>query len=171
MIYKTTQFAIAQSYFRDSCITMQRAKSNPISYWIFSSLIGSFSGWERLHAGSDEPGCRKSDSWDPMNSYQMTTSATTTTCSVARQGSTLSDSKLLDDEINEETRGFMRPKKPPRPKSEVCLDQAHKRKSKRYSAFGVCASNFANYSKGGHLMMSCTGQSILKSSKNIRQFL
>ena len=67
----------------------------------------------------------------------MKTSQTTTTCSVTRQLSTSSDSKLLEDEINEEVRVILRPKRPPRPKSEVFLDQASKRRSKRYSAFGV----------------------------------
>ena len=68
---------------------------------------------------------------------RMTNSATTTTCGVGRGVSTLSDSKLLEDEINEEVRVILRPRKPPRPKSEVFLDQAAKRRSKRYSAFGV----------------------------------
>ena len=52
-------------------------------------------------------------------------------------------------QINEEEvrRGVIlrRPKgkapRPPRPKSEVFLDQAAKRRSKRYSAFGVSQSN------------------------------
>lgn len=50
-----------------------------------------------------------------------------------------SDSKLLDEDIREETRVIMRPKKPPRPKSEVFLnkqDNLHPRR-KRFSAFGV----------------------------------
>uniref|UniRef100_A0A182YT92 Uncharacterized protein n=1 Tax=Anopheles stephensi TaxID=30069 RepID=A0A182YT92_ANOST len=47
-----------------------------------------------------------------------------------------SDSKLLDDDIREETRVIMRPKKPPRPKSEVFLNKhdPHPRR-KRFSAF------------------------------------
>jgi hypothetical protein len=111
-------------------------------------------------------GCRKSGTWDSRLSSghqdhnqqqqqqqscnlaedddhhrsigRMTTSATTTTFSgIGRGISTSSDSRLLEDEINEEVRVILRPKKPPRPKSEVHLDQAAKRKSKRYSAFGV----------------------------------
>ncbi|XP_064116114.1 cyclin-dependent kinase 14-like isoform X5 [Macrobrachium nipponense] len=55
--------------------------------------------------------------------------------SLSRQLSVSSDSKLLDDDIREEQKVIMRPKKPPRPKSEVylCKDS---RKTKRYSAFG-----------------------------------
>ncbi|XP_018019922.1 cyclin-dependent kinase 14, partial [Hyalella azteca] len=54
---------------------------------------------------------------------------------LSRQLSVSSDSKLLDDDIREEQKILLRPKKPPRPKSEVylCKDQ---RRSKRYSAFG-----------------------------------
>lgn len=61
---------------------------------------------------------------------------------VQRQLSVSSDSKLLDDDIREETRVIMRPKKPPRPKSEVFLNKQdpHPRR-KRFSAFGV--SGFA----------------------------
>lgn len=58
---------------------------------------------------------------------------------VQRQLSVSSDSKLLDDDIREETtRVIMRPKKPPRPKSEVFLNKQdqHPRR-KRFSAFGV----------------------------------
>jgi hypothetical protein len=57
---------------------------------------------------------------------------------VHRQLSVSSDSKLLDDDIREETRVIMRPKKPPRPKSEVFLNKQdqHPRR-KRFSAFGV----------------------------------
>lgn len=60
---------------------------------------------------------------------------------VQRQLSVSSDSKLLDDDIREETRVIMRPKKPPRPKSEVFLNKQdpHPRR-KRFSAFGVSAS-------------------------------
>lgn len=56
---------------------------------------------------------------------------------VQRQLSVSSDSKLLDDDIREETRVIMRPKKPPRPKSEVFLNKQdpHPRR-KRFSAFG-----------------------------------
>lgn len=57
---------------------------------------------------------------------------------VQRQLSVSSDSKLLDEDIREETRVIMRPKKPPRPKSEVFLHKQdpHPRR-KRFSAFGV----------------------------------
>ncbi|KAF6203293.1 hypothetical protein GE061_003711 [Apolygus lucorum] len=59
---------------------------------------------------------------------------------VKRQLSVSSDSKLLDEDIHEETRVILRPKKPPRPKSEVFLnnkDNAQaKRRTKRFSAFG-----------------------------------
>lgn len=57
---------------------------------------------------------------------------------VHRQLSVSSDSKLLDEDIREETRVIMRPKKPPRPKSEVFLNKhdQHPRR-KRFSAFGV----------------------------------
>lgn len=57
---------------------------------------------------------------------------------VQRQLSVSSDSKLLDDDIREESRVIMRPKKPPRPKSEVFLNKhdQHPRR-KRFSAFGV----------------------------------
>jgi len=57
---------------------------------------------------------------------------------VKRQLSVSSDSKLLDEAICEETRVILRPKKPPRPKSEVFLNQPNHRRTKRYSAFGVC---------------------------------
>lgn len=57
---------------------------------------------------------------------------------VQRQLSVSSDSKLLDDDIREETKVIMRPKKPPRPKSEAFLNKhdPHPRR-KRFSAFGV----------------------------------
>lgn len=57
---------------------------------------------------------------------------------VHRQLSVSSDSKLLDDDMREEARVIMRPKKPPRPKSEVFLNKhdSHPRR-KRFSAFGV----------------------------------
>ena len=55
-----------------------------------------------------------------------------------RQLSVSSDSRLLDDEIKQEVKVILRPKRPPRPQSEVFLDQVDKRqRSKRYSAFGV----------------------------------
>lgn len=57
---------------------------------------------------------------------------------VQRQLSVSSDSKLLDDDIREETRVIMRPKKPPRPKSEVFLNKPDLYpRRKRFSAFGV----------------------------------
>jgi cyclin-dependent kinase 14 len=56
---------------------------------------------------------------------------------VKRQLSVSSDSKLLDDDIREETKVILRPRKPPRPKSEVLLNQgSDHRRTKRYSAFG-----------------------------------
>ncbi|XP_044004175.1 cyclin-dependent kinase 14 isoform X2 [Aphidius gifuensis] len=56
---------------------------------------------------------------------------------VHRQLSVSSDSKLLDDDIREEARVILRPRRPPRPKSEVFLgpDPAPRR-TKRFSAFG-----------------------------------
>ncbi|XP_039149940.1 cyclin-dependent kinase 14 isoform X2 [Drosophila simulans] len=60
---------------------------------------------------------------------------------VQRQLSVSSDSKLLDEDIREEMKYHshvvMRPKKPPRPKSEVFLNkqETHPRR-KRFSAFG-----------------------------------
>ena len=71
-----------------------------------------------------------------------------------------SDSRLLEDEINAEMRVLLRPKRPPRPQSEAFLldrvassagsaqtrhqvgrgTDPSKRKSKRYSAFGVSPS-------------------------------
>ncbi|XP_047111136.1 cyclin-dependent kinase 14 isoform X1 [Schistocerca piceifrons] len=55
---------------------------------------------------------------------------------VTRQLSVSSDSKLLDEDIREEARVILRPKKPPRPKSEVFLNKEGQRRTKRYSAFG-----------------------------------
>lgn len=56
---------------------------------------------------------------------------------VKRQLSVSSDSKLLDEDIREETRVILRPKKPPRPKSEVFLNKQELHpKRKRFSAFG-----------------------------------
>lgn len=61
---------------------------------------------------------------------------------VKRQLSVSSDSKLLDEDIREEARVILRPKKPPRPKSEVLLNQGSEhRRTKRYSAFGVSTQN------------------------------
>jgi hypothetical protein len=56
---------------------------------------------------------------------------------VHRQLSVSSDSKLLDEDIRDEARVILRPKKPPRPKSEVFLNKEQQRRTKRYSAFGV----------------------------------
>lgn len=50
-----------------------------------------------------------------------------------------SDSKLLDEGAREDARVVMRPKRPPRPKSEAFLgphDHSNRR-TKRFSAFGV----------------------------------
>ena len=56
---------------------------------------------------------------------------------MARQLSVSSDSRLLDEEIKKEMSSvILRPKKPPRPKSEMFLDKEDTHKSKRYSAFG-----------------------------------
>lgn len=59
---------------------------------------------------------------------------------VRRQLSVSSDSKLLDEDIREEARVILRPKKPPRPKSEVFLNKQaqdpNRRRTKRFSAFG-----------------------------------
>lgn len=61
---------------------------------------------------------------------------------VKRQLSVSSDSKLLDEDIREETRVILRPKKPPRPKSEVLLNQGNDhRRMKRFSAFGVSSKH------------------------------
>lgn len=68
---------------------------------------------------------------------------------VQRQLSVSSDSKLLDDDIREEMKYHsnvvMRPKKPPRPKSEVFLNKQdpHPRR-KRFSAFGVSTKRERN---------------------------
>lgn len=65
---------------------------------------------------------------------------------VHRQLSVSSDSKLLDEDIREEARVILRPRRPPRPKSEVFLgpDPAPRR-TKRFSAFGVCYNIKFNY--------------------------
>ncbi|GFG32559.1 hypothetical protein Cfor_12386 [Coptotermes formosanus] len=57
---------------------------------------------------------------------------------VHRQLSVSSDSKLLDEDIRDEARVILRPKKPPRPKSEVFLNKEQQRRTKRFSAFGFC---------------------------------
>ena len=66
-----------------------------------------------------------------------------------RQMSVASDTKLLEEEIGCEMRAILRPKRPPRPQSEAFLDRVadgskssgikgdNRRRSKRYSAFGV----------------------------------
>lgn len=57
---------------------------------------------------------------------------------VHRQLSVSSDSKLLDEDIREEARVILRPRRPPRPKSEVFLGpDPPPRRTKRFSAFGV----------------------------------
>lgn len=58
---------------------------------------------------------------------------------VRRQLSVSSDSKLLDESVREDARVVMRPKRPPRPKSEAFLGphQNSNRRTKRFSAFGV----------------------------------
>ena len=105
-------------------------------------------GWDRLH-GSDQGCPRKSDSWDVLHQPTGTSSGTTpdtrgyeaekdeSTRMGLRQLSVSSDSRLLEDEIKHEVKVILRPKKPPRPQSEVFLDQVDKRRTKRYSAFGV----------------------------------
>ncbi|XP_073946906.1 cyclin dependent kinase Eip63E isoform X1 [Choristoneura fumiferana] len=56
---------------------------------------------------------------------------------VRRQLSVSSDSKLLDEGAREDARVIMRPKRPPRPKSEAFLAHDHSnRRTKRFSAFG-----------------------------------
>lgn len=58
---------------------------------------------------------------------------------VRRQLSVSSDSKLLDEGAREDARVVMRPKRPPRPKSEAFLgphDSHSNRRTKRFSAFG-----------------------------------
>ncbi|XP_043483856.1 cyclin-dependent kinase 14 [Leptopilina heterotoma] len=56
---------------------------------------------------------------------------------VHRQLSVSSDSKLLDDDIREEAKVILRPRRPPRPKSEVFLGpDPPLRRTKRFSAFG-----------------------------------
>ncbi|PSN32057.1 hypothetical protein C0J52_26670 [Blattella germanica] len=65
--------------------------------------------------------------WDGLGDHER----------VHRQLSVSSDSKLLDEDIREEARVILRPKKPPRPKSEVFLNKDQQRRTKRYSAFGI----------------------------------
>ena len=99
--------------------------------------------------GGSDQGCpRKSDSWDVL--HQPAGSSGLISASEnrglysegsesmgLRQLSVSSDSRLLEDEIKQEVKVILRPKKPPRPQSEVFLDQVDKRRTKRYSAFGV----------------------------------
>ena len=94
----------------------------------------SVAGWERLH-GSDE-GCR-GNSQKP-SAFPKSTSGAVNNGGMTRQLSVSSDSRLLDEEIKKEMNAvILRPKKPPRPKSEVFLDKDDDtHKSKRYSAFG-----------------------------------
>ena len=104
-----------------------------------------FSGWDRLH-GSDQGCPRKSDSWDMLQHCTTSNSNDAqdhvqdqddNSCMGPRVLSVSSDSRLLEDEIKQEVKVILRPKKPPRPQSEVFLDQVDKRRTKRYSAFGV----------------------------------
>ena len=120
--------------------------TNICEYFILTSKIYEFnlcyfSGWDRLH-GSDQGCPRKSESWDMLQNCNSTQDQEreideTSTSMGPRQLSVSSDSRLLDDEIKQEVKVILRPKKPPRPKSEVFLDQVDKRRTKRYSAFGV----------------------------------
>jgi len=109
----------------------------------------SIAGWDRLHGGGgSDQGCpRKSDSWDVLQQPAGSGTASenrglydedesSTTRMGLRQLSVSSDSRLLEDEIKQEVKVILRPKKPPRPQSEVFLDQVDKRRTKRYSAFG-----------------------------------
>ena len=62
---------------------------------------------------------------------------------VHRQLSVSSDSKLLDEDIREEARVILRPRRPPRPKSEVFLGpDPPPRRTKRFSAFGVMLHSY-----------------------------
>jgi len=121
-------------------------------------------GWDRLH-GSDQGCPRKSESVDFLhqpssNDYRgydvvdddageghgvgglhggggHHTGGGGGTNMGQRQLSVVSDSRLLDDEIKQEVKVILRPKRPPRPQSEVFLDKVDgTRRSKRYSAFG-----------------------------------
>jgi len=91
-------------------------------------------GWERLH-GSDE-GCRGNS--HKTSAFPKSVSGAENGGGImARQLSVSSDSRLLDEEIKKEmTSVILRPKKPPRPKSEMFLDKDETRKKKRHSAFG-----------------------------------
>lgn len=86
---------------------------------------------------------------------------------VKRQLSVSSDSKLLDDDIREEARVILRPKKPPRPKSEVLLNQGSEhRRTKRYSAFGVSTRNLLTSLK---ITIKGFGEFILNDKKNAKR--
>merc|ERR1719270_416511 len=95
-------------------------------------------GWERLH-GSDE-GCRGGEPSSQVTSaFPKSASGAGGQCGtkLARQLSVSSDSRLLDEEIKKEmNQVILRPKKPPRPKSEVFLDREDGPRRKRLSAFG-----------------------------------
>ena len=106
-------------------------------------------GWDRLH-GSDQGCPRKSESVDFLHQssgndyrgYDVVDDDAGEghggTNMGQRQLSVVSDSRLLDDEIKQEVKVILRPKRPPRPQSEVFLDKVDgTRRSKRYSAFGV----------------------------------
>lgn len=83
---------------------------------------------------------------------------------VQRQLSVSSDSKLLDDDIREETKVIMRPKKPPRPKSEVFLNkQDPLARRKRFSAFGVSWFEvYLNRSGSGFVWFGLLKQALLR---------
>ena len=113
-------------------------------------IMFQFSGWDRLY-GSDQGCPRKSDSWDVLHQAGDDVQADFEAGGSGSRGrggpgsikmgprqlSVSSDSRLLEDEIKEEVKVILRPKKPPRPQSEAFLDQVDKRRTKRYSAFGV----------------------------------
>ena len=110
--------------------------------FVYKNLCGFktnlFLGWDRLH-GSDQGCPRKSDSWDVLQpaSNNENFDGDLNNPMGHRQLSISSDSRLLEDEIKQEVKVILRPKRPPRPQSEVFLDQVDKRRTKRYSAFGV----------------------------------
>jgi hypothetical protein len=88
---------------------------------------------------------------------------------VHRQLSVSSDSKLLDEDIREEARVILRPKKPPRPKSEVFLNKEQQRRTKRYSAFGVSCLNGPQ--EKGNLFCTVTFQVLTAASMKMAVFL
>lgn len=92
---------------------------------------------------------------------------------VQRQLSVSSDSKLLDDDIREETRVIMRPKKPPRPKSEVFLNKhdPHPRR-KRFSAFGVSFKlNICFLLNANRKTLACKNIQSCRETENIYIFI